>query len=91
MWWLFRDIANLFDDKNFSYEAANNKFKKSKACFHESQANFDEIQTKVRATQEQIEAFNNAVFNFAIGCKDRDGFAVLQGKQKWLPVPRQIG
>lgn len=91
MWWPFRDIANLFDDKKSPYEAANNKFQENKSRFQETQTNFQGVQTKIQATQEQIEAFNNAVFNFAIGCKDRDGFAVLQGKSKWLPIPRQIG
>lgn len=91
LWWLFREIANLLDDRQAPYEAAEAKFKKKQDCFQETQANFQEKQTKIQATQEQIEAFNNAVFNFAIGCKDRDGFAVLQGKAKWLPLPRKIG
>lgn len=91
LWWLFRDIANLFDDRQAPYEAAEEKFKKKQAYFQETQAYFQGTQTKIQTTQEQIEAFNKAVFNFAIGCKDRDGFAVLQGRQKWLPIPKQIG
>jgi hypothetical protein len=91
MWWLFRDLANLFDDREAPYKAAEKKFKNNQACFQETQANLQRTQIKIQATQEQIEAFNNAVFNFAIGCKDRDGFAVLQGRQKWLLIPKQIG
>jgi hypothetical protein len=91
MWWLFRDIANLFDDTETPYKAAENKFQKKQTSFKETLADFQGTQTKIKATQEQIEAFNNAVFNFAIGCKDRDGFAVLQGKSKWLTLPKQIG
>jgi hypothetical protein len=91
MWWLFRDIANLFDDKQAPYEAAEGKFKNQQAYIQETQSKFQVTQTKVQATQEQIEAFSNAIFNFAISCKDKDGFAVLQGRHKWLPIPRQIG
>lgn len=91
MWWLFRDIANLFDDRETPYKVAENEFNNNKAIFQETQAKFQGTQTRIQATQEQIEAFNNAVFNFAFGCKDRDRFAVLQGKEKWLPFPKQIG
>jgi hypothetical protein len=90
LWWLFRDIANLFDDRQIPYNTAEEKFKKAQAYFQEIQSNFQGTQTKIQANQEQIEAFNNAVFNFAIGCKDTDGFAVLQGKAKWLSIPKQI-
>lgn len=91
MWWLFRDIANLFDDRQSPYEEAEKKVRNNQNYFQENQNYFQVIQTNIQATQEQIEAFNKAVFNFAIGCKDRDGFAVLQGKQKWLPIPKQLG
>lgn len=91
MWWLFRDVANLFDDREAPYKAAEKKFKNNQACFQGIQANLQRTQTKIQATQEQIEAFNNAVFKFAICCQQKDGFAVLQGRSKWLSIPKQIG
>lgn len=91
MWWLFRDIANLFDDKEIPYKIAENKFKNNQICFQKTKAKFQGTQTKIQATQEQIEVFNKAIFNFAIRCKEKDGFAILQGRSKWLSIPNHIG
>ncbi|CAD5941316.1 hypothetical protein NO108_02316 [Planktothrix rubescens] len=85
-WLPFRFVANLFDDVRTPYEEAEENRKSSEKTVHETKTRVRESEIKVQATQEEIEIFNNAIFSFAIGCKNSDGFAILQGA-KWLPIP----
>jgi len=89
MWWLFREVANLFDDRETPYTQAKQEVDKKQDTVSEVQTNLQSTLLTVQATQEQINAFNNALFRFAIGCKNNDGFAILQG-HKWLEIPQTI-
>ncbi|MBD2596022.1 hypothetical protein H6G74_17065 [Nostoc spongiaeforme FACHB-130] len=89
MWWLFREVANLFDDRETPYHTAKNQVEQKQAGVQEIQSRVRSSLLKVEATQEQINTFNNALFRFAIGSKNNDGFAIIQG-HKWLEVPQPI-
>ncbi|MCB8777190.1 tropomyosin [Planktothrix agardhii 1032] len=86
LWFPFRFIDRLFDDKYGAYKQAQENLKSTKKTVQETQVKVREFEMKVQATQEEIDIFNNAIFSFAIGCKNSEGFAILQGA-KWLPIP----
>ncbi len=88
-WWLARTILNIFDDRESPYYEAKGQFEQKKVELGETESNFQLTSTKVQATQEEINAFNNALYKFAIGCKNNDGFAVVQG-HKWFNFPQSI-
>ncbi|CAD5927613.1 hypothetical protein NO365_01082 [Planktothrix agardhii] len=88
LWFPFRFIDKLFDDKYGAYKIAQENLKSTEKTVQQIQTKVQESETQVQATQEEIEIFNNAIFSFAIGCKNSDGFAVLQGA-KWLPIPHK--
>lgn len=85
-WLPIRFVANLFDDAYTPYKEAEENFKSTEKTVNETQTKVKYSEIKVQATQKEIEIFNNAIFSFAIGCKNSDGFAILQGA-KWLPIP----
>ena len=86
LWFPFRSIDKLFDDKYGAYKTAQENLKSTKKTVQDIQTKVQKSKTQVQATQEEIKIFNNAVFAFAIGCKNSDGFAILQGA-KLLPIP----
>ncbi|MBW4593230.1 MAG: hypothetical protein KME46_09965 [Brasilonema angustatum HA4187-MV1] len=88
LWLPFRLIANLFDDVNTSYDEANNSYTEKAFDLKETEAQKFAVQDKADATQAQLQAFNTAISKFAIDCKQERGFAILQGRAKWLPVPK---
>ena len=88
-WWLFREIANLFDDRKSPCAQAEDKYRVKEKEVNETTSKFNNSFYQVQATQEQIKAFNDALFRFAIGCKNNHGFAILQG-HKWLEIPQPI-
>ncbi|MEH2363745.1 MAG: hypothetical protein V7K58_29305, partial [Nostoc sp.] len=88
-WWLARAIFNIFDDRESPYYRAKGQFDQKQVDFQETQSNVESTSLKVQATQEEINAFNNALYKFAIGCKNNDGFAVVQG-HKWFNFPQSI-
>ncbi|MFB2935288.1 hypothetical protein ACE1B6_08410 [Aerosakkonemataceae cyanobacterium BLCC-F154] len=90
-WWLLRGIFNLIDDKRTPYNKAKEQFDQVQAVVKETQNSVSGSKSRVETTQTQIEAFNKAIFSFALGCKNSDGFAVIQGSAKWLPIPKHIG
>ena len=85
-WLPIRFVANLFDDAYTPYKEAEENFKSTEKTVHETQTKVKNYEIKVQATQKEIDIFNKAIFSFAIGCKNSDGFAILQGA-KWLPIP----
>ncbi|QHV01328.1 TRAFAC clade GTPase domain-containing protein [Synechocystis sp. CACIAM 05] len=89
VWWGFRHVANLFDDRKTDFEIAQSQVNRS----NEQKAQVEEevISAKITigATEEQINTFSNALFKFAIGCKNTDGFAILQG-HKYLDIPQSL-
>ena len=89
MWWLFRAVANIFDDRETSFYEAKEQVEQTQADVQEIQTNVQSTFSKVQATQEQMNAFSNALFRFAIGSKNSDGFAIIQG-HKWLEIPQSI-
>ena len=89
MWWLFREVANFFDDREIPYQTAKGEVERKQVGIKEIQISLESTLFKVEATQEQINTFNNALFRFAIGSKNNDGFAIVQG-HKWLEVPQPI-
>ncbi|MBG0749231.1 MAG: hypothetical protein I4E98_22055 [Planktothrix agardhii KL2] len=85
-WLPIRFVANLFDDAYTPYKEAEENFKSTEKTVHETQTKVKNYEIKVQATQKEIDIFNKAIFSFAIGCKNSDGFTILQGA-KWLPIP----
>jgi Double-GTPase 2 len=86
-WWLFRKVANIFDDRESPYNAAKEQVEQKQAGVKEVQTSVQSTSYKVQVTQEQIDTFNNALFRFAMGSKNSDGFAIIQG-HKWLKIPQ---
>jgi hypothetical protein len=86
-WLPIRFVANLFDDAYTPYKEAKENVKSTEKTVHETQTKVKNSEIKVQATQEEIDIFNRAIFSFALGCKNSEGFAILQGA-KWLPIPR---
>ncbi len=84
-WWPVRDIANLFEDLESPRNTAKKQLEQKKSCVQEAQTIVQSTSLKIKATQEQIDAFNNALFRFATGFKNGDGFAIIQG-HKWLKI-----
>lgn len=89
MWWFIRGIANLFDDRETPYYTIKGQVDQRQAGVQEIQTTIQSTLLKVEATQDQINAFNNALFRFAFGSKNNDGFAIIQG-HKWLEFPQSI-
>ena len=89
MWWLFREVANFFDNREIPYQTAKVQVERKQAGVKEIQSSLESTLFKLEATQEQINTFNSALFRFAIGSKNNDGFAIIQG-HKWLEVPQPI-
>jgi hypothetical protein len=89
VWWGFRHVANFFDDRKTIFEIAQNEFSSSKQEKNNIEKKVDESQESVEEQEKQISAFSNALFRFAIGCKNTDGFAVLQG-HKYLEIPQTL-
>ncbi len=89
VWWGFRHVANFFDDRNTVFEIAQDQFGSSSKEKNNVEINVNDSQIAIKATEEQISTFSNALFRFAIGCKNIDGFAVLQG-HKYLKIPQTL-
>lgn len=87
-WGPIRFIANIFDDVYTPYSKANNSYTTKKSDFEETQKQKSTVQVRVEATEAQIQAFNTAIAKFSIDCKQERGFAILQGRAKWLPIPK---
>jgi|GEM_PF-348343 hypothetical protein len=88
-WWLARTILNIFDDRESPYYEAKGQFEQKKVELGETESDFQLTSTKVQATQDEINAFKNALIKFAIDCKNNDGFAIVQG-HKWFNFPQSI-
>ncbi|NEO57323.1 MAG: hypothetical protein F6K54_32170 [Okeania sp. SIO3B5] len=88
MWWLFRSIANIFDDRESAFYEAKYEYNNIEGEVQDTSKDVRENQAQVEATQAQIDAFNSAIFTFALDCKRDDGFAILQGAARWLPIPK---
>jgi len=84
----FRFVADIFDDSVYSsHDVAKSEVERKKEALHIIESEKFAIGGQVNATEEQIKAFNDAIVKFATGCKQDHGFAILQGRSKWLPVP----
>jgi hypothetical protein len=88
-WWLFREVFNFFDDRETPYNKAKGEVNTIQIGIQGIQTDVELNSRKVQATQEQINAFNNALFKFATDYKNSHGFAIVQG-HKWLQVPQSI-
>ncbi|BAY96116.1 hypothetical protein NIES37_00420 [Tolypothrix tenuis PCC 7101] len=88
LWLPIRLIANIFDDVHTSYSGANNSYTEKESDLKDTENQKFAVQGQVDATAAQIQAFNTAISKFAIDCKQDRGFAILQGRAKWLPVPK---
>lgn len=88
LWLPIKLIANFFNDVHTSYSKANNSYTEKVTALKRTENQKFAVQNKVNATEAQIQAFNTAITKFAIDCKQERGFAILQGRAKWLPVPR---
>lgn len=88
LWTPFRLIANFFDDVHTPHYKANNNFAETESSLKQTETQKFAVQGKADATEAQIQAFNTAISKFAVDCKQEHGFAILQGRAKWLPIPR---
>lgn len=87
MWAPFRFVADFFDDVYSPHNEAKSEFEVREGILNVIEAEKFAIGGQVNATEEQIQAFNNAIMKFAVGCKKEQGFAILQGHARWLPDP----
>lgn len=87
-WWPLRQIANMIDNQETPFNKAKEKFKDLEKEVQKDSKSVKENKDEVEATQAQIDAFKSAIFTFAKDCKNDEGFAVLQGAARWLPIPR---
>jgi hypothetical protein len=83
------DITAILTELRQSILNEKGEVDKKETGVKEIQTDVESNLLKIQATQEQINAFNNALFKFAIGCKNNDGFAIIQG-HKWLQFPQSI-
>lgn len=88
LWTPFKWVANIFDDVNSPYYEAQNHFEDKESSLKKTEAQKYAVQGQADATEAQIQAFNTAISKFAIDCKQEGGFAILQGRARWLSVPR---
>jgi len=85
-WWLVREILNSFDDVETPYYQAEGEVNIKNNELQEKQQETYIISNQIEATQEEIKIFNKALFKFAIGAKNNDGFAIIQG-HKFVDIP----
>lgn len=88
IWRPLRLIFNFFDDVDTSHDEANSSYTDRVDALKETENQKFAVQNKANATEAQIQAFNTAISKFAIDCKQERGFAILQGRAKWLPIPK---
>jgi hypothetical protein len=88
LWTPFKWIADIFDDVYTPHYAAQSDFAKTESSFKDTETQRFAVRGKADATEAQIQAFNTAISKFAVDCKQERGFAILQGRARWLPVPR---
>ncbi|QQE63582.1 hypothetical protein GFS31_02490 [Leptolyngbya sp. BL0902] len=87
-WAPIKFIANFFDDVETPHDEAQDEVSVQEGVLSMIEEEKSTVVGQVNATEEQIQAFNDAILKFAIGCKQDHGFAILQGRSKWLPGPR---
>jgi GTPase SAR1 family protein len=87
--WLWRKVANVFDDRETPFQSARSEFEQQQSTVNNLASSSESSLLQVQATQEQIKAFNNALFKFAMNCKNNDGFAIVQG-HKWFEFHQSI-
>lgn len=88
IWRPLRLIFNFFDDVQTSHDEANSSYIDQVDALKETENQKFLVQDRANATEAQIQAFNTAISKFAIDCKQEQGFAILQGRAKWLPIPK---
>lgn len=88
LWGPLRLIANFFDDVYTTHSEANDNYTDRIDALKETKEQKFAVQGRADATEAQIQAFNAAISKFAIDCKQERGFAILQGRAKWLPIPK---
>ena len=88
LWGPLRLIANFFDDVHTTHNEANDNYTDRVDALKETKEQKFAVQGRADATEAQIQAFNAAISKFAIDCKQERGFAILQGRAKWLPIPK---
>lgn len=89
LWPLFRNIANWFDDRETVFQKTQAEVQAVESIFQETNKSTSRYKNEVQATEAEIRAFNEAIYRFALKCKEEQGFAVLQGKNNWLPMLTQ--
>lgn len=88
LWSPFRWVANIFDDVYSSEYEAQVNVNQKEYNLEKTNSQIFSAQNQANATESQIQAFNTAIIKFAADCKQERGFAILQGRARWLPVPR---
>jgi hypothetical protein len=88
LWTPFRWIADIFDDVYTPHNQAAKNHSKQAADLKQTESEKSDVQGRAAATEFQIQAFNTAISKFAFDCKQERGFAILQGRAKWLTPSR---
>jgi Double-GTPase 2 len=84
LWKPFKWVADLFDDVHTPHQEAQASCSERASELDRTTSKKVAVQDKAEATASQIQAFNMAISKFAYDCKQERGFAILQGRAKWL-------
>jgi len=84
LWTPFRWVADLFEDVHTPHKEATASYSQQASELNRTESKRVAVQDKTEATVAQIQAFNIAISKFAFDCKQERGFAILQGRAKWL-------
>jgi Double-GTPase 2 len=88
VWTPLRHVYNIFDNVPALHDDAKNFVSETKSTLKIIEDQKYTVQEQADATVAQIQAFNLAISRFAIDCKQDCGFAILQGRARWLPIPK---
>ncbi|CAN1211014.1 Double-GTPase 2 domain-containing protein [Tumidithrix helvetica PCC 7403] len=89
VWLPFRWALNWFDDRETPFQETQAEVQAVESILQDTKRSTSKAKNEVQATEEEIKAFNDAIYKFAMKCKEDQGFAILQGKNNWLPILTQ--
>lgn len=90
LWAPFRWFADIFDDVHTPYNQATARYSEQASDLKHTESQKVVVQDRAEATVAQIQAFNTAISKFAFDCKQERGFAILQGRAKWLNPSQSV-
>lgn len=90
LWAPFRWVADFFDDVHTPHRQATAGCSQKETELNRTQSQRVAVRDKAEVTAAQIQAFNTAISKFAFDCKQDRGFAILQGRAKWLNPSQSV-